>query len=190
MKQEKKHRLFMALSYCVNKTQLQKAIIASGATKFALIIHDRDCNEDGERKKSHAHIILRYANARTISAVANHLEILPQFVEPVKREREALLYLTHQDQPHKAQYNLSEIIKSGYNDSIWTAAHRSEEESVLTVLDLIQDPNIKTYADLIRAAVKAGCWSELRRGGILITKAFDEQRELRKDTKDTNSLKS
>lgn len=177
-----KSRKYMCLTYDIEKDSIETKITASGAAKWAYAIHDKDVLDDGtgERKKPHAHIVLAFNNARSVSAIANYMDILPQFVEPVKgkSERGALRYLLHLDDPGKHQYSQDTLVSAGYNKSIW-AQVQSEEERVMQIIDLIKDPQIKTYSDLIAAAVRAGCWSELRRGGYLLTKAFEEERDRR-----------
>lgn len=42
---------------------------------YAIILHDRDCNEYGEIKKEHYHIVLRFKNAKWNTALAEELKI-------------------------------------------------------------------------------------------------------------------
>lgn len=182
MEKPTKSRKYICLTYETEKDSIEAKITACGAAKWAYAVHDKDIldGETGERKKPHTHIVLNFNNARSITAVADYFEILPQFVEPVKgkSERGALRYLLHLDNPEKHQYSQDELVTVGYNKSIWQQA-QSEEERVMELIDIIKDPKIKTYSDLIAAAVRSGCWTELRRGGYLLTKAFEEEREKR-----------
>ena len=39
--------------------------------KYAYIVHDKDTNENGEVKKIHSHVVIKYGGRRTLSSVKN-----------------------------------------------------------------------------------------------------------------------
>ena len=93
---------------------------------YAMILHDKDFNDDGEIKKPHYHIVIRFPNARWNTALANELEITENYIEECRSLKRSLLYLIHYYDENKYQYQLNdvegslkrrleEIIKSEYD---------------------------------------------------------------------------
>lgn len=73
--------------------------------KFAWILHDKDTS--AERK--HFHYLLMFPNPVSFSSVANTLEIPVTMIQKVFSKRGILDYLTHENDPNKFHYSLSEI---------------------------------------------------------------------------------
>ena len=51
-----------------------------GASKFALIVHDRDKKADGTPVEPHVHVAFHFENAREIAAIAKKLGLPPQYI--------------------------------------------------------------------------------------------------------------
>lgn len=115
-------------------------------------LHDKDINPTGEVKKPHYHIILCYDGPTTLSVVSKITEALgqpnPQSLENVKGYYR---YLTHKDNPEKAQYDESEIdTLNGFNISDFIDLTRSEVLEVKKRLQqIIREGNIFEYCDLM-----------------------------------------
>ena len=86
----------------------------------AFILHDKDIDDDGNLKKSHYHVCVKFKDAKTCSSVAKLFclknekgEIAPNRVEVCSKGKKnfkgALLYLTHANAPDKYQYSVSDI---------------------------------------------------------------------------------
>ena len=74
-------------------------------------LHDKDINPDGEPKKPHYHIILIYSGPTTYNNVATFTESINGTIpQPLEQVRGYYRYLTHKDNPEKAQYSDSDII--------------------------------------------------------------------------------
>lgn len=79
--------------------------------QYAYILHDKDANDDGEIKKAHCHVVVKYGGYRTLSSVQNEYAMLgmdKRFVNTCNK-RAMLRYLIHKDNPEKFQYKESEI---------------------------------------------------------------------------------
>lgn len=91
-------------------------------TFFAGIIHDKDIAEDGEAKKLHCHILVSYDTKATKRAlfddIKEHIHDMSDeqiSARPVKNITRAIQYLTHQNEPNKAQYS-DDLIKTTNED--------------------------------------------------------------------------
>lgn len=75
-------------------------------------LHDQDINEDGEYKKPHYHVLLKYPSKKSIQQVYSLCLKLGSHVSPESVESfdGYLRYLIHVDDPDKYQYNKDDII--------------------------------------------------------------------------------
>ncbi len=90
--------------------------------KYALIVHDRDINEQKEPAEAHVHVMLSFENARSINSIAKELGDKPQSIEIWKGKAEnGYSYLIHatKDSIDKHQYHPSEVIANfNYQEEI------------------------------------------------------------------------
>lgn len=115
-------------------------------------LHDNDVNPTGEPKKAHYHIILCYNGPTTFNAVKTFTESLNQPIpQPLDSVSGMYRYLTHDDNPEKAQYNKDDILQmNGFNVADYTDLTRSEVLEVKIRLQLlIRQENILEYSDLM-----------------------------------------
>lgn len=73
---------------------------------YAYIDHEPD-DEDGSE---HTHFLIRANGTRTVSQVADKLQIPGNYVQVVKKVVAFKRYLIHFDQPNKKQYKLTDLI--------------------------------------------------------------------------------
>lgn len=116
-------------------------------------LHDRDVIEStGEQKKPHYHCIICYDGPVTFQNVSSLIAPLhgpiPQPLESVKG---AYRYLTHQDNPEKAQYSASDVrLGNGFDISSFAELTRLELENQLSIIfEFIRSRGIFEYCDLI-----------------------------------------
>ena len=97
--------------------------LASQHISFAVSpIHDRDIKEDGSPKKPHYHLLVAYPNATTLNNFCNLFQVCGlqksdlHIVQLCYSGIGYFRYLTHKDNPEKAQYDDNEIrIFNDYN---------------------------------------------------------------------------
>lgn len=115
-------------------------------------LHNLDCNADGEVKKEHYHIILcfngptTYNNVKSLTVDTLNATI-PQPLESIKGYYR---YLTHKDNPEKAQYAESDIrCLNGFNifDYIDVTGLEKTRLKVAVIDDIIKH-DIREYSDL------------------------------------------
>lgn len=116
-------------------------------------LHDRDINPDNTPKKPHYHIILVYQNPTTYKNVKDNICSylncpIPQPLEAIKGYYK---YLTHKDNPEKAQYDDNDIVLlNGFDSSNYTNMSLNEITMYLNkITDFIEDLQITEYRDLI-----------------------------------------
>lgn len=74
-------------------------------SKWAYICHDKDTSAEHK----HFHYVLIFDSPRSFSSVANDLEIPVTMLQKVYSKKGILDYLTHENDPNKHHYDLSEI---------------------------------------------------------------------------------
>ena len=96
-------------------------------------LHNKDINPTGETKKAHYHIILTYDGPTTYNNVRSLTELLGQPIpQPLEQVRGYYRYLTHKDNPEKAQYDEKDIITyNGFNIQDFVEL-TSSEVSIIT----------------------------------------------------------
>lgn len=123
-------------------------------------LHDKDINPTGEPKKAHYHIILCYSGPtayNVVKALTNGKlgQTIPQ---PLEQVRGYYRYLTHEDNPEKAQYSKADIqTLNGFDIREFVDLTKSEViKAKREVLALIRDNGICEYADLIDILMDGG----------------------------------
>lgn len=82
-------------------------------SKCAVILHDKDVDDDGKAKAPHVHAMISFDNARSLQNVARLLGIEPQYIEQWKGESlNGYSYLIHAttNAEHQYQYSTDEVI--------------------------------------------------------------------------------
>lgn len=79
--------------------------------EYAYIVHDKDVDENGELKKAHVHIAIRFHNGSDSKHIAQWFNIKEQYINKAKGGFISLLkYLTHSNAKDKFQYDNSEVV--------------------------------------------------------------------------------
>lgn len=128
---------------------------ATGLPFVVSPLHDRDVNPDGSPKKAHYHVIVSYGQAQRYSSVIG-LRVITNGPFPIKCNSVSgtYAYLTHRNNPEKAQYRSEEIER--FNG--WEKQLESHEISVikrqLTIMCFVED--IREYSEFIVVALGMG----------------------------------
>lgn len=123
-------------------------------------LHDKDTNPDGEPKKPHYHVILVYGSPTTynnVKALTNGQlgQTVPQ---PLEQVRGYYRYLTHADNPEKAQYSAGDIqLLNGFDIRDYVEMTKSEVMRYKReLLVFVRDNDIMEYADLLDILINGG----------------------------------
>lgn len=116
-------------------------------------LHDKDVNEGtGEPKKAHWHVIISYANTTTFNNVKTLTEqINAPIPQPINSLKGAIRYLTHKDNPDKAQYDAKDIIVlNGFDIEEHNQLTLTEKYEIKRqIIQYIRDNNVISYIDLV-----------------------------------------
>lgn len=139
---------------------LQKTGLQCAVSPF----HDKDLNADNTPKKAHYHIILSYSGPTSYNVVNALVDSLncpcPQALEQV---RGYYRYLTHKDNPEKAQYSDLDITTiNGFSITDFVELTRSEITKIKRdVQQFIRDNDIYEYCDLMDSLYDISDWYEV-----------------------------
>lgn len=108
-----------------------------------------------EESKEHYHVILRFENAKTESALKKYLGIPDNyaFVEPIKNARSMCRYLTHIDYPEKIQYDISDVVVSRHFSRKFLLNFedvKTEEEIILEIYNFLDKISFESKRDKLR----------------------------------------
>lgn len=115
-------------------------------------VHDRDVQPTGEVKKSHRHIITCFPNPTTFNNMKRITDSvnspIPQSVSSI---RGTYAYLTHKNDPDKAQYDSNQIIYlNGFCPEDYFDLTKSEQYRLVgEIMDFVRERKIYEYADLM-----------------------------------------
>ena len=130
----------------------QEILIATGLPCCISPLHDADFNADETQKKAHYHIIICFSNTTTFSNAKKVSDSLNATIpQSIKNLKGYYRYLTHQDNPEKAQYSEVDIITlNGFNKLDYFDITRNEILSIKRqVKAFIVEHNINEYCDLL-----------------------------------------
>lgn len=114
--------------------------------------HDRDLDPTGQPKKKHRHVILCYSGPTTYTAVKALTDSLNQPIpQPLESVKGYYRYLTHKDNPEKAQYNEEDIeTLNGFEIGAFVELTKLEIIALKQkVQSLIREKDFTEYGDLM-----------------------------------------
>lgn len=122
-------------------------------------LHDKDVNPTGEPKKPHYHVIMCYSGPTAYSVVKRLTDSLNQPIpQALEQVRGYYRYLTHEDNPEKAQYSKADIETiNGFCIGDFVELTKSEVVKLKREIQtFIRDNYICEYADLMDLLMDAG----------------------------------
>lgn len=150
---------------------------------YVYIKHDKDIDSNGNLKKIHYHIILKFNNYKWLKSLSDELNIPMNYFEKINSLNNMLVYLIHYNNADKYQYSLNEVIgtsnlKIKLNKCI-SNIENSEEDKIMIILYFIYSCNTRlSYRDLVSFILNKGLWSEFRRSANIIFKLLEEHNSL------------
>lgn len=158
-----KSKYFCAILYPSSTTydvdKFIKALAKEHLTFAVSPIHDKDVDEDGSPKKAHYHLLLAYSSATTLNNIRgwftscgmpeSDLHSLRVCASAVGYYR----YLTHKDNPKKAQYDVKDIRIFNDFDEIFKKFAFSESDKVdklVRIFQIVDELNTISFHALIQ----------------------------------------
>lgn len=152
-------------------------LLKSSKTDYVMIKHDKDTDDDGNLKKAHWHIYIRFPNQKSLTAAAKTLGIKYNYLEPCRDEKKALAYFVHLGYPDKYQYDWTEAQGTLVSRLGRICGDDCEEDRVKRILEIIDSfPDTVTYRELLDEVLKQRLYSDFRRMSFILTKLLEERR--------------
>ena len=154
---------------------------------YAAICQDKDTyledttindvlHKSGELKKAHYHVVVRFKNARWLTAIAKDLDISENYIRVSHNFVRSLLYLVHYYEPDKYQYNPNEVfgtLKQRFKEA-YSSEGKSESEKVMDIFAEIDKYEFKVdFQVFVKHIASIGYWDVLRRSSSLILRYLD-----------------
>lgn len=119
-------------------------------------LHCDDVSPDGEPKKPHYHVILKFDGPVTQERADQiAMCVLGTRCEKVSSLRQYARYLCHLDNPEKAQYETKDVIALGGLDYLEIIMSAADMDSIITDMEQwCDDQGVFSYAQLCRYARK------------------------------------
>lgn len=113
--------------------------------------HKDDVNPDGEHKKPHYHVLMKFSVMKTREQI---LDLVSQFggvgAERIADFRQYARYLCHLDNPEKAQYDVNDVRAFGGADYLTVIAAPSDKYILIgDMIDFCEANSIYSYRQLM-----------------------------------------
>lgn len=155
----KEYRSFFLRTYCpLDEVYLLLEHLHIEA--YAFIVHDKDCDLNGELHESHIHLLVHlcYPSKVRATTIAKYLKSGNTRLEIVRDKYKAYQYLIHANSPDKFQYSLDEVVCNNLDFYQLPTAVTKEQKRASDMSCLLDDVLTLTMRDF---ALKYG------RDGIL-----------------------
>lgn len=143
-----KSKYFCALLYPDSTTYNVDSVITALAEEhltFAVSpIHDRDVQDDGSLKKAHYHLLLAYSSATTLRNIRGWFNVCGMPESDLHTVRVCASgvgyyrYLTHKDNPEKAQYDCNDIRVFNDSDELFKKFSKSASDKIDDLVRIFQ----------------------------------------------------
>ena len=143
----------------------------------AYINHNRDLDDEGNIKKPHTHVVIRFNNYRWKNAIATELDIPSNYIVKCNNFKSSLEYLIHFNDPDKAQYEISEVYGSLKEKLAFYLKDKniSESEKVLFLIDFISSYEMKlSIKDFVVFCCHNNMYDIYRRNAYSFNKIIDD----------------
>lgn len=144
---------------------------------YAGRVHDKD---DGV--KEHHHIVVLFKDGRKAADVAADLGLEIRWLRAWDRQKKALRYLCHRDNPEKYQYSTDGIYGTIAEKAVAACSKGdklSEAQSVSEIIKTLDEiEGFVTYKFFMNLMAQKGCFDVFRRMGVLGARLIDEHNGL------------
>ena len=148
-----KGRIWAFLMYTTSTregyTENWREVLEETGLPFAVSpLHDKDINADGTPKEPHYHIQVEFPGPTTYNNVKRLTESIGATIpKKIESARGYYRYLTHADNPEKAQYESKDI--ECYNGFEIELTDTEETIILKKICQIIRNKEIKEYKDLL-----------------------------------------
>lgn len=136
-----------------------KALAEEHLTFAVSPIHDKDVNEDGSPKKAHYHLLLAYSSATTLNNMRTWFRASGMPESELHSVRVCasgvgyFRYLTHKDNPEKAQYDDKDIRVFNDSDELFKKFFKTSSDKIddlVRIFQIVDELNTISFHSLIQ----------------------------------------
>lgn len=136
-----------------------KALAEEHLTFAVSPIHDRDLEDDGSPKKGHFHLLLAYSSATTLNNIRSWFNACGMPDSELHSVRVCASgvgyyrYLTHKDNPEKAQYDDNDIRVFNDFDEVFKKFSNTEADKIdklVRIFQIVDELNTISFHNLIQ----------------------------------------
>lgn len=146
------------------------------------ICHDKDVKDDGEVKKTHAHVLMCLQNPTTEGgALKYYPNMESNNIYTVDSKRGQGRYLLHLDNPEKIQYREEDLFGNVSLIKKYLRDDDSESRELLHIIQHIEESIDRVNdSDVLRWALEEKYYSAYRRNAYMIARIIDQFNNQRK----------
>lgn len=196
-----KSKYFCAVLYPDSTTydadKLIKALAEEHLSFAVSPIHDRDVDVDGSMKKGHYHLLIAYSSATTLNNIRGWFKVCGMPEAELHSVRICASgvgyyrYLTHKDNPEKAQYNDKDISVFNDFDELFKKFSKTASEKIdnlVRIFQIVDDLNAISFHNLIQYLMlnERDLFKMLTSSSALAICVKEYQRSLEYDLKRSN----
>lgn len=167
-------RLWNVLLYLDDPSHVQALDLIRSGFNYVSILHDKDVDENGDLKKPHIHCILKFAQARWNTALADELGIKVNYFEKTGSWEGSAKYLLHDGCDEKHQYDATELEGPLVPAVMKLLQNDDENIRVMKILELLSSAGVLTLTQFTRMCCEAGLYADWRRMGYQGVRMLDE----------------
>lgn len=158
-----KSKYFCAVLYPSSSTydvdKFIKALANEHLTFAVSPIHDKDVDEDGSQKKAHYHLLLSYTSATTLKNIIGWFKACGMPESDLHCVRVCASgvgyyrYLTHKDNPEKAQYSEKDIRVFNDTDELFKKFSKTFSDKIddlVHIFQIVDELNTISFHSLIQ----------------------------------------
>lgn len=151
-------------------------------------LHDKDINADGNFKKAHRHVLIAFDGVKNKEQA---LEIVNKIggvgCEPISSLYSQTRYLTHIDNPEKAQYSSLDVLTfGGYEYKRYAQTKEDEEKDMISkmgkIFNIITEKQLFDFADIAEYLLQeeTELFNTFRRNAYFYTQFIKSKKEFTK----------
>ena len=148
---------------------------------FAMIRHDKDVDDEGNLKKPHFHVVLKFKNAVWSTSLASDLGIGENYLEKCRSLDKSLQYLIHHNDPDKFPYSIDEVHGSlkKYLNRLIENDNKDENDKAQELMMYIYKFNGEiSITEFSKHCQDVGMWDVFRRATTIFLKIIEEHNRL------------
>lgn len=148
-------------------------------------LHDRDVKPDGTPKKPHRHVVFAYDGVKTEKqAREDFAKIGGVGCEAVRSLYSITRYLTHKDDPDKAQYSSVDVLTfGGFEYKRYVETKEDEEKDTISkmgqIFNIVAESNLFDFGDLAEYLMQehADLFAVMRKNSYFFAQFLKSKRE-------------